>query len=114
MVLRIQEDGKARDIPIRAGETFLLPARVPHSPQRMEGSVGLVIERRRQPQELDGFAWFCPRCDTQLYEEYLHVSNIVTQLPPVFDRFYSSREHRTCKACGHLNPAPAKYTMPDT
>src|SRR5690606_5424232 len=47
MVLRIQEDGKVRDIPIRAGESFLLPPRVPHSPQRMAGSIGMVIERKR-------------------------------------------------------------------
>ena len=33
MVLRIQEDGAARDIPIRAGETFYLPPRVPHCVQ---------------------------------------------------------------------------------
>ena len=24
-------------------------------------------------------------------------------------RFYRSHEHRTCKGCGHLNPAPARY-----
>jgi len=114
MVLRIQEDGRARDIPIRAGETFLLPARVPHSPQRMEGSVGLVIERRRLAHEDDGLQWYCENCNAKVYEEYFHLEDIETDFPPVFDRFYSSREHRTCKACGHLNPAPAKYTMPDT
>jgi 3-hydroxyanthranilate 3,4-dioxygenase len=98
--LRIIEDGKPRDLPIREGDIFLLPPKVPHSPQRPAGTVGLVIERRRQPQELDGFAWFCPRCDSKLYEEFLHVSNIVTQLPPVFDRFYSDPAHCTCKQCG--------------
>jgi 3-hydroxyanthranilate 3,4-dioxygenase len=98
--LRIIEDGKPRDLPIREGDIFLLPPKVPHSPQRPAGTVGLVIERKRKPEELDGFAWFCPQCDTQLYEEYLHVSNIVTQLPPVFDRFYGDPEHYTCKKCG--------------
>jgi 3-hydroxyanthranilate 3,4-dioxygenase len=98
--LRIIEDGKPRDLPIREGDIFLLPPKVPHSPQRPAGTVGLVIERRRQPHELDGFAWFCPRCDTKLYDEYLHVSNIVTQLPPVFDRFYSDPKNCTCKQCG--------------
>jgi 3-hydroxyanthranilate 3,4-dioxygenase len=98
--LRIIEDGKPRDLPIREGDIFLLPPKVPHSPQRPAGTVGLVIERKRQPQELDGFAWFCPRCDSKLYEEFLHVSNIVTQLPPVFDRFYGNAEHCTCKKCG--------------
>jgi 3-hydroxyanthranilate 3,4-dioxygenase len=109
MVLRVQEDGKARDIPIRAGEIFLLPPRVPHSPQRMPGSVGLVIERRRLPHEQDGLMWFCEQCNHKLYEEYFHLHNIETDFPPVFDRFYASREHRTCDACGHLNPAPARY-----
>jgi 3-hydroxyanthranilate 3,4-dioxygenase len=119
MVLRIQEDDGSgtlavRDIPIRAGETFLLPPRTPHSPQRMPDSIGLVIERRRLPHEDDGLQWYCENCNAKVYEEYFHLHDIEQDFPPVFDRFYSSREHRTCKACGHLNPAPARYTMPDT
>ncbi|MGO1068985.1 3-hydroxyanthranilate 3,4-dioxygenase [Lysobacter sp. CA199] len=119
MVLRIQDtlsDGSVavRDIPIRAGETFLLPARVPHSPQRMPDSIGLVIERKRLPHEDDGLLWFCEQCNHKIYEEYFHLRNIETDFPPVFERFYSSREHRTCQQCGHLNPAPARYVMPDT
>ena len=42
IVVRIQQDGKAVDIPIKEGEMFLLPARVPHSPMRSEGSIGSV------------------------------------------------------------------------
>lgn len=119
MVLRIQEtmpDGSraVRDIPIRAGETFLLPPRVPHSPQRMADSVGLVIERRRLPHEDDGLMWFCERCNHKLYEEFFHLRDIEQDFPPVFERFYASREHRTCDECGHLNPAPAKYVTPET
>ena len=106
MVLRIQEDGAVRDIPIRAGQTFLLPPRVPHSPQRMPDSVGLVIERKRLPHELDGLLWFCEQCNAKLYEEFFKLQDIEQDFPPVFDRFYSSREHRTCKQCGHVNPAP--------
>ena len=114
MVLRIQEDGAVRDIPIRAGDTFLLPPRVPHSPQRMENSIGLVIERRRLAHEDDGLMWFCERCNAKLYEEFFHLENIELDFPPVFERFYRSTTHRTCKACAHVNPAPSRYTMPDT
>jgi len=114
MVLRIQEDGKPRDIPIRSGETFLLPPRTPHSPQRLADSIGLVIERKRLPHEQDGLLWFCERCNAKLYEEYFHLHDIETDFPPVFDRFYSSRDLRTCNACGLVNPAPARYVMPDT
>ena len=73
MVLKIQEVsveglGTSRDIPIKAGEMFYLPARVPHSPQRSAGGVGLVIERKRLAHELDGLLWFCERCNHKLYE----------------------------------------------
>lgn len=109
MVLKVQENGKVRDIPIRAGEIFLLPPRVPHSPQRMPDSVGLVIERKRLPHEQDGLLWYCERCNEKLYEEYFHLQDIEQDFPPVFDRFYRSAEHRTCRACGHLNPRPVRY-----
>jgi len=109
MVLKVQDDGRARDIPIHAGEIFYLPARVPHSPQRMPASIGLVIERRRISGEKDGLMWFCERCNHKLYEEYFVLDSIERDFPPVFDRFYGSHEARTCSACGHLNPAPAKY-----
>jgi 3-hydroxyanthranilate 3,4-dioxygenase len=109
MVLKVQEDGKARDIPIRAGEIFYLPARVPHSPQRMPDSIGLVIERKRLPGERDGLLWFCERCNHKLYEEFFVLQDIEHDFPAVFDRFYRSADSRTCKACGHLNPAPDKY-----
>ena len=113
MVLRIQEDGAPRDISIKAGEMFYLPPRVPHSPQRMAGSVGLVIERKRLPHELDGLLWYCDRCNTKLYEEFFPLVDIENDFPAVFDKFYRSREHRTCKQCGYLNPAPAKYDAPE-
>ena len=109
MVLKVQEDGQSRDIPIKAGEVFYLPPRVPHSPQRSAGGVGLVIERKRLPHEKDGLLWFCEQCNHKLYEEFFVLENIETQFGAVFDRFYGSRAHRTCSARGHLNPAPARY-----
>lgn len=109
MVLKVQDDGKARDIPIRAGEMFYLPPGVPHSPQRMPASIGLVVERRRLAHEKDGLMWFCERCNHTLYEEFFALGDIETDFPPVFDRFYASIDRRTCSKCGHLNPAPPRY-----
>lgn len=104
MLLRTMTDKGREDIRIGEGEIFLLPPGVPHSPQRFENTVGLVIERQRLPHELDGFAWYCERCDARVFDEFLHLENIETQLPPIFDRYYQSQKNRTCNACGHLQP----------
>lgn len=108
-MLRIQEDGRMREVTINEGEVFYLPPRIPHSPQRAAGSVGLVVERKRLAGELDGLMWFCEKCNHKLFEEFFTLEDIENDFPKVFEHFYRSKEHRTCKACGHLNPAPAKY-----
>ena len=102
MLLKVIEDGKQKDIAIKEGEIFLLPANIPHSPQRFANSVGLVVEKTRKPEDLDGFQWYCEKCNTLLYEEYTQVSNIVTQLPIIFDKFWKSNKNRTCKKCKHV------------
>lgn len=107
ITLRVMENGTTRDIPIREGEIFLLPARVPHSPQRPAETVGLVIERKRHEGELDGVMWFCESCGEKLYEEFFPLKNIVTQLPPIMERFFSSEEHRSCTQCGAVMARPA-------
>lgn len=106
MVLKIQEGGKARDIPIRAGEVFYLPPNVPHSPQRAANSIGLVIERRRLANEKDGLSWYCQDCNTKLYEEFFTLDSIESDFPPVFERFHGSLHARTCPQCAAVHPRP--------
>lgn len=100
MVLKVFDEGKLQDVPINQGEIFLLPPNVPHSPQRPAGSVGLVIEKKRAEGELDGFVWYCQNCGEKLYDEYFKLKNIVTDFPPIFERFYASEANTTCKKCG--------------
>lgn len=100
MLLKTMQNGKAVDLPIREGDIFLLPPGVPHSPQRFANTVGLVVERQRRPEEQDGFIWYCEVCHQPLHEEYLHVADIVADLPPVLEAFWSDRERRTCRHCG--------------
>jgi 3-hydroxyanthranilate 3,4-dioxygenase len=106
MVLKTVQEGRIVDVPIRAGEMFLLPAQMPHSPQRPVASVGLVVERRRAADELDGFSWYCENCGHQLYMERLPVRNIETQLPEVFARFYANEQLKTCSVCRTVMRAP--------
>jgi 3-hydroxyanthranilate 3,4-dioxygenase len=104
--VKIIDDGTPREIHIKEGDVFLLPGNVPHSPQRPAGTLGMVVERKREPEELDAFQWYCENCGNKLHEEWLALKDIVTELPPLFERFYSSEEKRTCSQCGTVMAKP--------
>ena len=104
MTLRVIENGKPKDIPIREGDIFLLPPHVRHSPQRPAGTVGVVVERIRQPGELDAFEWYCQNCDTLVHRREVELQSIYKDLPPVFEEYYGDAAIRTCAGCGHENP----------
>ena len=100
MLLKTIQNGRVVDIPIKQGEMFLLPANMPHSPRRPANTIGLVVERDRRPEEHDSVQFYCEGCGQLLYQESFHLTNIETQLAPVFDRFYDSPAHATCGGCG--------------
>jgi 3-hydroxyanthranilate 3,4-dioxygenase len=108
MVLRVFDEGKIKDIEIKEGDMFLLPACVPHSPQRKANTIGLVIERYRKNNEQDGFIWYCENCENKLYDVYFDLEDIVTQLPKMMEHYYSSLELRTCSKCGTVMKPPQK------
>ena len=102
----IHEDGTPEDIPIKEGEMFILPPRIPHSPQRPANTIGLVIERYREKHEIDKLQWFCESCNHKLHEATFEMSDIVNQLPPVMNNFMNSEELRTCDKCGSVMQKP--------
>ena len=106
MLLKIMDGGKRVDVPIKEGEIFLLPKNVPHSPQRFENTVGLVVEYQREEGALDAFQWYCDECDEMLHEVTLDLENIVTQLPPLFDAYWKNMDARTCESCGSFQEKP--------
>ena len=106
MLLKIMENGKRVDVSIKEGEIFLLPKNVPHSPQRFEKTIGLVVEYKREEGALDGFQWYCDSCDKLIHEVTLDLENIVTQLPPLFDAYWNNMDARTCESCGDIQQKP--------
>jgi 3-hydroxyanthranilate 3,4-dioxygenase len=106
VLLKTVQDGRVVDIRIREGDLFLLPAGVPHSPRRGANTVGLVLERERRPGEQDGLQWYCENCGTKLYEEFFELTNIETQFPPVFERFFGNPQLCTCRHCGTVAARP--------
>ena len=105
MILKVADRGRIEDIRIRAGDVFLLPPRMRHSPQRpMAGSVGLVVESPRVPGMKDGFEWFCMECGHLVHRIEVDLKDIVKDLPPLYEAFYADEKLRTCEHCGALHP----------
>lgn len=108
--VKIQEDGESKDVHIKEGEMFLLPAKVPHSPIRGENTVGLVIERVRKGTDLmDGLMWFCDSCNNPLKTYKFKLENIEKDFLPRFKEFYSSKENRTCDNCGRVMETDERF-----
>lgn len=108
--VRIQEDGRPVDMPLGPGDMYLHPAGVPHSPSRQEGSIGLVIERKREGTGAkDGLLWFCDACNHKLHEVYFPLTDIEKDFLGHFRAFYGSEELRTCDACGHVMEADPRF-----
>ena len=105
IVLKVIDDGQPRDIPIRQGEMFVLPANVPHSPRRPAGTVGLVVEQARPQGADDHMRWYCPKCGAVIHDAQFHLEDLGKQLKPIIERFNGSEELRTCKSCGTVYPA---------
>ncbi len=114
IVVNIQENGKAVDVPINEGDIFLLPPRVPHNPKRGPNTIGLVMERKRRENEKDGLIWFCEKCNTKLFEKYFPLTNIVKDFQTTFAEFYGNEELRTCKNCGHVMEPPVSVAKQET
>merc|ERR1712179_137105 len=95
MCLKILENGKFKNIIIKEGEIFLLPGKIPHSPQRESGTLGFVIERDRMPYERDALWYFVGHTTKLLYEKWFYCENLGTQLVSIIKEFFDSQQFKT-------------------
>ena len=110
ITVRIQQDGKPKDIIIREGEMFLLPAKIPHSPMRGPNTVGLVIELVRKGRDLeDGLMWFCDSCNHSLKTYKFKLDNIEKDFISRFKEYYKSEKMRTCDKCGDIMKVDKRF-----
>jgi 3-hydroxyanthranilate 3,4-dioxygenase len=103
VVLKLIENGRPRDLPLRQGELFLLPAGIPHSPQRPAGTVGLVVEQPKAHQGDHHLRWFCKSCGAVLHDAAFQPVDIGKQVKSMLGEYNSRVELRTCKQCGAIN-----------
>lgn len=115
MCVKIIENGQHKDVHIKEGEFFLLPARIPHSPQRTANSIGLVIERRRLTDEKDAVRWYVPNTIQTLYEKWFHCKDLGVELIPLIKQYFASEEYKTKVPRDNiLNPTEYPYELNKT
>lgn len=86
----------AHIISILNQQVFLLPSRIPHSPQRDANTVGLVIERERLQSETDGLRYFVEgETGETLFERWFYCEDLGQQLGPVIREYFASEQHKT-------------------
>jgi 3-hydroxyanthranilate 3,4-dioxygenase len=110
ITVKIQDEGKSVALDLKPGDMFLCPANTPHSPIRKEGSIGLVVERKRKGTGLkDGLMWFCDNCNHKLHETYFPLEDIEKDFIPRFKEFYGSEALRTCNNCGQVMETDPRF-----
>ena len=102
MLLKVVDEGRFRDIPIREGEMFLLPPNTPHNPVRFADTVGIVLEQPRPAESKDRLRWYCQDCGEVVNEESFHCTDLGTQIKEAVNGFKASDEKRKCNKCGEL------------
>ena len=103
---RVYPETSVSHIHLKEGDVFLMAPHVAHSPQRPEeGSLCLVIERVRPKGEADALQWSCAKCGTLVRRYEMQLTDIVKDLPPVYDQFYKTGDaERVCPSCGEVHP----------
>ena len=100
--LHYLKDNKHELAVLAAGEIFLLPKHMPHSPRRAEGSWTLVVERKRSEEEIDRFIWPCEKCGNKLYETEVRFDDPGDAVSKATDSLKSDPALATCKECGQV------------
>ena len=100
--LHYLKDNKHELAVLAAGEIFLLPKHMPHSPRRAEGSWTLVVERKRSEEEIDRFIWPCENCGNKLYETEVRFDDPGDAVNKATNSLRSDPALATCKECGQV------------
>ena len=107
MELPTIQQGQRKVVHIKQGQVFLLPSRIPHSPQRKVGTFGLVIERKREQDELDGLRWYTDFEAPQqvLWDKFFYCGDLERDLVPVVKQYKGSAEAKDRVVRDNVTPA---------
>ena len=94
---------------------YLLPSRVPHSPQRRANTLGLVVERNRKfPLEMDRMSWYkdFATCDQVVWERYFYCDDLGKDLVPVVREYEAARAEAAQRNVQLVPPPLAQGVRP--
>jgi 3-hydroxyanthranilate 3,4-dioxygenase len=95
----LTENGKQEIAVLKDGDLLLLPAKIPHSPRRGDGSWTFVVERKRQANEMDRFIWPCEKCGNNLYETDVRFDDPGGAVAEATSAMKTDPKLATCKRC---------------
>ncbi len=101
--LDLQLNNNVERVSIKEGEMYLLEPCVEHRPVRPDGTIGIVIEKHRDVNNVDALSWYCSNCNEQLYRENFTLQSIEKDLLPIIDHYSTHSELKICKKCGKHN-----------
>jgi 3-hydroxyanthranilate 3,4-dioxygenase len=100
--LHYLKDSKHELAVLKAGDIFLLPKNMPHSPRRTDGSWTYVVERVRTKEEVDRFIWPCEKCGNKLYETEVRFDDPGDAVNRATESLRANINLATCKNCGEV------------
>jgi 3-hydroxyanthranilate 3,4-dioxygenase len=105
------DDGRIERRLVSAGDVMMVPGGTAHSPRRPRDTWGVVIERERQPGEIDQIVWFCERCGHELRRAPFELSDIETELTTIIDDFNADARARRCSRCAAVLPVATEFVL---
>ena len=113
IIVKTYEQGRIVNHVVHEGETFFIPPNVPHAPCRPEGTLGMVVERRRPAGELEHQIFYCENCNELVEDNEFDCADIVDAFKKAMEDFWADPERSTCKSCGQRVPKPGPFVMPE-
>ncbi len=99
--VRIRQGDRIVDHLVREGDTFFIPANVPHAPVRPPDTIGVVVEKRRPAGQREHVIFYCDNCEALVEDIDFDCGDIVQHFSQAMLDFWADDARRTCKQCGH-------------
>ncbi len=100
------KDSPVARFAIKPGDCVYIPAGVPH--RIVPGEESVMLRYKPQPAGLEGVAWYCTNCSTELYRRAWNADTAVSQamFHEVCHEYLGEATRRKCPKCGVMHPPP--------